>query len=277
MDEMINELICFSHGIDEDGKESRNIDDAIQYLSESMPTDIILYINNKEEHEKLKSDFETQFGEEHENEAMDILKQICLKILSMRKLVSNYPMIFVPLSFEKYQPKFMTKKSQRKHKLKRQLRRRQASISPKKCQKDKDKNGISHRKNRKLMTESINNQNINKIKSPGKNTNDEKHETDDDESLSELSVDDNDSLRDDNLNKKFNKIKKYPMKSKQSISIHGSEQEEEDKQDAMDANDEDEDDPIVIKTKSLPTDKQNRKGMAKHNTVPPKKRSKTRS
>ena len=31
--------------------------------------------------------------------------QICVKILKMRKLIHDYPMIFVPLSFHEYQPK----------------------------------------------------------------------------------------------------------------------------------------------------------------------------
>lgn len=276
MDVLINELISYALGVD----TQRNIDEAIEFLSTASPRDAILSISESEAKQQLT----TTFGQEYEIGAIEIMMQICIKILSMRKLVLEYPMIFVPLSFEKYQPRFMTKKSQRKHKLKKQMKRQQ-TISPQMTNKINQQHKRlrsgsrhKHQTNKQSLTESINNTNINKIV-PNVNSN---IDEEDDESLSDLSGD-NETLRDENLNQRMknNNIKHYPMKSKSSHPTKSDneeeeEEEEEDKNDPIDPNENvntDEDNPVIARSKSTPSDTSNR--VRKHKTM--QKQSRTRS
>eukprot|EP01083_Nonionella_stella_P042856 115652_1 len=121
MDDIIRTLISIAY--EEDRATDTNA--AIQYLENCTVQDAMLSIGNIDE--KLATDFTDSFTERHENAAMEIMLKICIKILNMRKLISDYPMIFVPLSFHLYQPRFMTKKTERKHKRNKQRRRRQLS------------------------------------------------------------------------------------------------------------------------------------------------------
>ena len=271
MDEIINELISYAFGVD----NQRTIKEAIDFLSTTLPQDAMISINDKLDNE-AKGRLRDTFGEEYEIGAIEIMMQICTKILSMRKLVLEYPMIFVPLSFEKYQPRFMTKKSQRRHKLKRQMRKRQHTLDPQMANKimhQHRKSGSRHKQNKISLNESINNTNINKIVMNA-------NEDEDEESLSDLSDGgDNESLRDENLNQRLKNIKQYGMKSKTSVNVKSDDDdEEEDKNDHMDPNDDtdNDDNRVIDRAKSTPSDMSGgSRKMMKHKTLP--KRSKTRS
>eukprot|EP01084_Bolivina_argentea_P262892 444772_1 len=177
MDKIIRMLIYLAHSTQDDDPKTSDINSAIKYLKNQSVQDAITAIGAHDE--QLATDFQDSFSDKHEMAAMEIMLEICMKILNMRKLINDYPMIFVPISFKLYQPRFMTKKSERKHKLKKQKKQR-----------------VKERRRSSVLSSNISNIKHNRFSS---NIND----IDEENSLSELSGDHTQALTDENINNKF--------------------------------------------------------------------------
>ena len=84
MDEIINLLLTSAEdSIDEkDEDETENMQSQLKYLQNCSPQEAKSLIGQK--NEKLATDFSDNFGAKHENDAMEIMLKVCIKILNMR-------------------------------------------------------------------------------------------------------------------------------------------------------------------------------------------------
>lgn len=82
------------------------LQDAIKKLSTMKSEKALNDISTRDE--SVFQSFQDHFAvHEHTTPeaAMDITLNICRKILNMKKLIHDYPMLYVPFSFKEYQPK----------------------------------------------------------------------------------------------------------------------------------------------------------------------------